>query len=86
MSFTEFRWSPARVWSCSTCIRVSDNGRVMCGEASGSGAKIGVELGFGDVEAELCLDTIGNPRADQSSAFAVASKDRPGIVSCVILG
>jgi hypothetical protein len=52
-----------------TSIVADDNGRVMCGEASGSGAKIGVALGFGDVEAQLCLDTIGDPRADPVVGF-----------------
>jgi hypothetical protein len=38
-------------------VVAGDDGRVMCGEESGGGAKISVELGLGDVGAELCLDT-----------------------------
>ena len=50
-------------------VVADDDGRVMCGETSGGGVKIGMELGLGDVEAELCLDTIVESRASPAVGF-----------------
>ena len=56
------------IWTL-TCPSSLMRGRVMCSEASGGGVKIGVELGLGDVEAELCLDTVGEARASPAVDF-----------------
>jgi len=65
-------------------VLVDDDDRVMCGEASGDGAKIGVEAGV-TWRANCASTRKVSPGPAQSSARGDATAHRSGVVAQVIL-